>query len=162
MRSVAESSFDRYTLSPTPEAQAFMRAMRKEPQHRYGSVDQFMADIRRSPPTFTNAMIPGTEDPRDLYGNWFYGAREFPVVQLIWPDKAGRFPDDPASAAEFRARVERAATLDPTNDQPSPATGFPVVVSIYRGVPAAVQRRMHVTTSALPPRRRSPGPPGRG
>lgn len=36
------------------------------------------------------------------YAIWFYGARDFPVVQLIWPDKVGRFPDDPTSAAEFR------------------------------------------------------------
>jgi hypothetical protein len=36
------------------------------------------------------------------YAIWFYDGREFPVVQLLWPDKAGRFPDDPASTAEFR------------------------------------------------------------
>src|SRR5262245_15501881 len=26
------------------------------------------------------------------WSRWFYGGDEFPCVQLVWPDKAGRFP----------------------------------------------------------------------
>jgi hypothetical protein len=29
------------------------------------------------------------------YAIWFHGGREFPVLQLMWPDKQGRFPGDP-------------------------------------------------------------------
>jgi hypothetical protein len=36
------------------------------------------------------------------YALWFYDGPEFPVVQLIWPDKTGRFPDDPTTSEEFR------------------------------------------------------------
>jgi hypothetical protein len=28
------------------------------------------------------------------YAIWFNGGREFPVLQLVWPDKEGRFPGE--------------------------------------------------------------------
>src|SRR5258708_7181203 len=28
------------------------------------------------------------------YALWFYGGAPFPLVQLLWPDNAGRFPGD--------------------------------------------------------------------
>lgn len=36
-------------------------------------------------------------------GQWAYGDAEFPVVQLVYPDKQGRWPWDEATAAGFRA-----------------------------------------------------------
>lgn len=29
------------------------------------------------------------------YALWFYGGREFPVLQVVWPDRSGHFPWDP-------------------------------------------------------------------
>ncbi len=29
------------------------------------------------------------------YSNWFYRGRDFPLMQVVWPDKHGRFPGDP-------------------------------------------------------------------
>ena len=26
------------------------------------------------------------------YGRWYYGEKEFPLLQIVWPDKAGKFP----------------------------------------------------------------------
>ena len=34
---------------------------------------------------------------RDLLGwsRWFYGGDDFPCLQIVWPDRAGRFPWEP-------------------------------------------------------------------
>jgi hypothetical protein len=32
------------------------------------------------------------------YAIWFNGGREFPLLQLVWPDKEGRFPGDPGTS----------------------------------------------------------------
>ena len=45
-----------------------MRALRKEPQHRYGSVDQLMADIRR---------YLANEPVQARQGNWIYYSKRF-------------------------------------------------------------------------------------
>jgi len=34
------------------------------------------------------------------YAFWFYRGKEFPVLQVVWPDRAGRFPGDPACALD--------------------------------------------------------------
>jgi hypothetical protein len=47
------------------------------------------------------------------FANWFYDYEEFPVVQCIWPDRAGRFPWDPEASAELRRR-------EPVLDSPKP------------------------------------------
>lgn len=39
------------------------------------------------------------------YALWFHKGPNFPLVQLVWPDKQGRFPGD-AGAAEFMARAQ--------------------------------------------------------
>jgi hypothetical protein len=31
------------------------------------------------------------------YARWFYRGDEFPLLQLVWPDKAGRFPGEPGA-----------------------------------------------------------------
>jgi hypothetical protein len=33
------------------------------------------------------------------YSMWFYGGPEFPLLQVVWPDKHGRFPGDPGALA---------------------------------------------------------------
>jgi hypothetical protein len=38
------------------------------------------------------------------YARWFYRGDEFPVLQCIWPDAAGRFPTDPKSPGWLRNR----------------------------------------------------------
>jgi hypothetical protein len=39
------------------------------------------------------------------YARWFYKGSTFPLVQLVWPDREGRFPGDPR-AAEFMAKAQ--------------------------------------------------------
>lgn len=56
-----------------------MRAMRKEPQHRYGSIDQFMADIRRH---LANEPVLARQ------GNWVYHSQRF-IRRHRWPVAAG-------------------------------------------------------------------------
>ncbi len=36
------------------------------------------------------------------WSSWFYGGDEFPCVQLVWPDKEGRFPWQAGIEKEFR------------------------------------------------------------
>ena len=36
------------------------------------------------------------------YAGWFYGDEDFPVVQCVWPDMEGRFPDDPDAPDSLR------------------------------------------------------------
>lgn len=38
------------------------------------------------------------------YAIWFYDGCEFPVVQLIWPDKNGRFPGEDGAAESLRSQ----------------------------------------------------------
>ena len=45
-----------------------MRALRKEPQHRYGSVEQFAADVRR---------YLSSEPVLARQGNWVYYSQRF-------------------------------------------------------------------------------------
>ena len=45
------------------------------------------------------------------YALWFYSGRSFPVLQLVWPDKAGCFPWDPHVVPEVR-------DLQPTPGEP--------------------------------------------
>ncbi len=52
-----------------------MRAMRKEPQHRYGSIDQLMADIRR---------YLANEPVHARQGNWVYHSQRF-IRRNRWP-----------------------------------------------------------------------------
>jgi hypothetical protein len=47
------------------------------------------------------------------YAIWFYRGMEFPVLQVVWPDRAGRFPWDPDcvlddSLQPVLARIEEA------------------------------------------------------
>lgn len=36
------------------------------------------------------------------WSSWFYGNDAFPCLHLIWPDRSGAFPWEPAYDAEFR------------------------------------------------------------
>ncbi len=36
------------------------------------------------------------------WAHWYYGRRDFPVRQLVWPDQEGRFPWDPDCGEDFR------------------------------------------------------------
>lgn len=36
------------------------------------------------------------------YAIWFYDGHEFPVLQLVWPDKNGRFPGEKGAAESLR------------------------------------------------------------
>ncbi len=38
------------------------------------------------------------------YAIWFNGGSEFPLLQLVWPDKEGRFPGDPGASPWMVAR----------------------------------------------------------
>jgi hypothetical protein len=38
------------------------------------------------------------------YATWFYSGPEFPVIQLVWPDKAGRFHDDATAGPGLHKR----------------------------------------------------------
>lgn len=40
---------------------------------------------------------------RDFLGwsRWFYGGDDFPCLQIVWPDRAGRFPWEPDFDTEF-------------------------------------------------------------
>ncbi len=40
-------------------------------------------------------------------GLWFYGEKEFPLLQLYWPDRNGRFPWDRRCEASVRALQPR-------------------------------------------------------
>lgn len=42
---------------------------------------------------------------RDFLGwsSWFYGGDDFPCLQIVWPDRAGRFPWEPDFDLEFKA-----------------------------------------------------------
>jgi len=48
--------------------------------------------------------------PKDQYRNylgfarWFYDGDDFPALQLIYPDREGRWPWDPQASAGFRAQ----------------------------------------------------------
>jgi Domain of unknown function (DUF4262) len=35
------------------------------------------------------------------WNRWFYGGDDFPCLQLIWPDRIGLFPWQPAASEEF-------------------------------------------------------------
>ena len=35
------------------------------------------------------------------WNRWFYGNDSFKCLQLVWPDREGRFPWDPGASAEF-------------------------------------------------------------
>ena len=40
-------------------------------------------------------LVPSAQYREYLgYALWFYGGKEFPTLQLVWPDKAGLFPWD--------------------------------------------------------------------
>jgi hypothetical protein len=45
---------------------------------------------------------PASYDEHLGYAIWFYNGREFPVVQLVWPDKTGRFPGEDGVAESVR------------------------------------------------------------
>ena len=36
------------------------------------------------------------------YARWFYEGKPFPLFQVVWPDKQGRFPDEAGAAEAFR------------------------------------------------------------
>lgn len=42
---------------------------------------------------------------RDFLGwsRWFYGGDDFPCLQIVWPDRVGKFPWEPDFDAEFKA-----------------------------------------------------------
>ena len=35
------------------------------------------------------------------YATWYYDGSEFPVLQCVWPDKDGHWPQDPMSAVDW-------------------------------------------------------------
>lgn len=54
-----------------------------------GTEDETLASpyrcvFKRIEPTWISAVLPAAA--------WFYGGRDFPAVQLFWPDRAHRFP----------------------------------------------------------------------
>ena len=38
-----------------------------------------------------------------LSASWFYEGNAFPLYQIVWPSKEGRFPWHPSAGAQFRA-----------------------------------------------------------
>jgi hypothetical protein len=46
-------------------------------------------------------------------GLWFYGEKEFPLLQLYWPDRNGHFPWDKRCEASVRALQPRLHLSDP-------------------------------------------------
>jgi len=72
--------------------------------------DQHVHDILEGYPcVFKNV-------PRDQYydhvgyARWYYEGDDFPLIQLVWPDRDGRFPWDPAASESFRHRQPALAT----------------------------------------------------
>lgn len=53
-----------------------------------GILDDFQVMLRevRAKPSYDNHLG---------YAIWFHGGRDFRVLQLVWPDKQGRFPGEP-------------------------------------------------------------------
>jgi Domain of unknown function (DUF4262) len=45
---------------------------------------------------------PGSFEEHVGYARWFYKYEEFPLFQVLWPDKKGRFPDEPGATDAFR------------------------------------------------------------
>lgn len=37
------------------------------------------------------------------WNRWFYGGDDFPCLQIVWPDRAGRFPWESEFEAEFKS-----------------------------------------------------------
>lgn len=44
--------------------------------------------------------------------SWFYGGSSFPLLQLYWPDRNGKFPWDPKCQPEVRALQPRLHVAD--------------------------------------------------
>jgi hypothetical protein len=64
-------------------------------------------DLLQSPPCAFRRVNPNRYDGRLNYAIWYYEGSNFPVLQLVWPDKEGLFPWD----GGFDERI--------TNNQPS-------------------------------------------
>ncbi|MCH9809123.1 MAG: DUF4262 domain-containing protein [Alphaproteobacteria bacterium] len=43
--------------------------------------------------------------------HWYYGRRDFPIRQLVWPDKEGRFPWEPDCSEATRRQQPLLGTL---------------------------------------------------
>ncbi|HJW93505.1 MAG TPA: DUF4262 domain-containing protein [Thermoanaerobaculia bacterium] len=46
------------------------------------------------------------------HARWFYGGANFPLLQLYWPDRNGKFPWDPKCQPEVRALQPRLHVAD--------------------------------------------------
>lgn len=46
------------------------------------------------------------------HARWFYGGSAFPLLQLYWPDRNGKFPWDPKCQPEVRALQPRLHVAD--------------------------------------------------
>ena len=46
------------------------------------------------------------------HARWFYGGSSFPLLQLYWPDRNGKFPWDPKCQPEVRALQPRLHVAD--------------------------------------------------
>ena len=49
------------------------------------------------------AFLVAKKHYRDLLGwsRWFYGGDDFACLQIVWPDRAGKFPSEPDFDTEF-------------------------------------------------------------
>ena len=54
-------------------------------------------------PAYAFAVAPRHYADHLGWNSWFYGAADFPCLQLVWPDPAGLFPWEPGFDAEFAA-----------------------------------------------------------
>ncbi|MDP9350230.1 MAG: DUF4262 domain-containing protein [Chloroflexota bacterium] len=66
------------------------------------------------------AVMPEQYPEHLGWGMWFYNYHPFPVVQLVWPDRQGRFPWQEGTSAEYQS-LQPLLDVPPTASSPNPA-----------------------------------------
>jgi len=55
-----------------------------------------------APVSVVSTAVPIIRGADEGESRWFYGGDDFPCLQIVWPDRAGRFPWE----ADFDAQFE--------------------------------------------------------
>lgn len=54
--------------------------------------------------TLREVLLPASFKEHVGYARWFYGERSFPLFQVVWPDRHGRFPGEPGTSEAFNVQ----------------------------------------------------------